>query len=853
MTFPRPGALALALVLTGTAQGWAQAPEPVIVELGLGRIASRTTPAYRVGDAALVPFRAFLELAELRAIVRPGGVVETMVQPGNIPLVVDPGTHTLTLGKNRQVLGEQDMVTANDEVYLSTDVLGRALGLEWGVSWPDLQVVVLEPGSLPIGRRIRREATLRSRLADADQPSAEPSVDLGLERPRVDGVVLDYSVLAPSGAPLDGATYSTALGLDLVGGSFALGLQSQGAGTGPRTDASWTGIWRDNRYLTQLRLGDAFATGPRPRSLRGFSISNSPYARPAWLGAVPFSGNLGPGWSVEAWRGGRLIGFDSVNALGQFSFDVPVQYGENALDFVAYGPFGEVREFNQSYRVSTDGIPAHHFEYAVSVGACRELCQATGNVDLRYGLDNRWTLRAGVDRFWRDTLADLTHPSVGVTGAVANAWTVEGEAVGQGVLRGALHFQPTMDLQLGLEGDRFARGVTAPILTPDGRLDQWTFTAFVRPLPRWAANYVELGLDRIRMTTGQTTSGRVAISFQAADVRLIPAVRFEHSASPGAPTQDQRFYGLNAFVLPRPGLGSLLGSVSFRGAFELEDGVGASSASAFAGLPITNGLRAELGTSWTRGARGPGLSLLIAAELPSVRTYTSLNAGGGLPATGSQYVQGSAIYNPARRGVDLTHGPSLERGGVTGRAFLDLNGDGRFDDSDEPLPGIRVVVGQVWSLTDSGGRYRVWDVLPFEPTRVEVDTTTLGSPLWVPAFTVASVEPSPNTYRELDIPVAPGGVIEGRVTRETAGGTLPAPGGVVLHARHATTGEVRSFITFSDGTFYAMGFRPGAWELRVDSKCLTVLGATAQPLRFSITAKRDGTTVSGLEVELGAE
>ena len=68
-------------------------------------------------------------------------------------------------------------------------------------------------------------------------------------------------------------------------------------------------------------------------------------------------GHLGPGWEVEAYRGGRLVAFDSVDGLGQFSIDVPVQYGENPVDFIAYGPFGEVREFNQTYRIVGNVLP----------------------------------------------------------------------------------------------------------------------------------------------------------------------------------------------------------------------------------------------------------------------------------------------------------------------------------------------------------------------------------------------------------------------------------------------------------------------------------------------------------------
>src|SRR5262249_17845793 len=158
---------------------------------------------------------------------------------------------------------------------------------------------------------------------------------------------------------------------------------------------------------------------------------------------------------------------------------------------------------------------------------------------------------------------------------------------------------------------------------------------------------------------------------------------------------------LNTFVLSRPELGKFFGNMTARTTFELQQGVGASSASAYLGVPIIKGLRSETGLSWFRGSHGATFSLLIAAELPSVRSYTTVNAGGGQQAYGSQYVQGSAIYNPERSSIDFAAGPALQRGGVTDRIYLDQNNDGKFDGDDRPLPGVRVVVGQTYAVSDT--------------------------------------------------------------------------------------------------------------------------------------------------------
>ncbi len=551
---------------------------------------------------------------------------------------------------------------------------------------------------------------------------------------------------------------------------------------------------------------------------------------------------------MEAYRGGRLIGFDSVNSLGQYSFDVPIQYGENPVDFVAYGPFGEVREFNQTYRLRTEGLPARRLEYGISAGECRtERCTNTANVDVRYGINTRWTARAGLDQFGRDSLGDLTHPYVGLLGNVTNSIALEAEAVGNAVLRGALRYEPSVNLAVQAEGHRFARSPRDPILTPEGRLNQLTLSAFLRPLGQASGLLFEGSVDRVHAATSDLTSARLGASFQVSEVRVLPAMRMQQTSGAG-PVFRQTFFSLNTFVLPQPSLGRLLGRLTARTSLDVESGVGPASASAFVSAPLLRGLRAETGVTWMRGTDGPGLSLLIAAELPSIRSYTTVTAGGGREAMGTQYVTGSAIYNPARGGADFYGNSSLSRGGVTGRVFLDLNGNGKFDRDEHPLPGVRVVVGPTFDFSDENGAYRVWDVLPYEPAQVTVDSASIPSPLWVPGFAMALIEPSPNRYRTLDVPIVPAGVIEGRLAGPAAHRVGSAAVTLILHNKK--TGEKRRIDTFSDGTFYAMGVRAGEWQLSVDPSCLTLLGAASAPISFVMKASAEGETVSGLELIL---
>jgi hypothetical protein len=143
------------------------------------------------------------------------------------------------------------------------------------------------------------------------------------------------------------------------------------------------------------------------------------------------------------------------------------------------------------------------------------------------------------------------------------------------------------------------------------------------------------------------------------------------------------------------------------------------------------------------------------------------------------------------------------------------------------------------------GAYRVWDLVPFEPIFVTLDSLSLDSPLLVPAFARASIVPGPNRFRTLDIPVVEAGVIEGRVTRQGRG-----VGGVTLILTDRRTGTRRTLVTFTDGAFYLLGVKPGDYELAVDARVLDALGADAAPLPFTLAPTPDGVGRSDLELRL---
>jgi len=509
------------------------AAEPVIVELQIGRIARATVQGYRVRTEVLVPLSQFFQLVEVRHRLSPEGRLEATMDPGTRRIVVDIARDTMQFGERRVRIEPEFRLFEGGELYVGAERLGDLFGLRFAVDWAELTVTVVDPGTLPIAQRLRRESAREAYLRRGEGP--RPDVTLALERPGWDGVVLDYSLSSPSADPVAGSAYSMGLGADLLGGSLEVAGRNVGLTAAGRVqvEASWTGVWREQRWLKQLRLGDGVATGPRGRSLRGVILTNAPFVRPSFVGALRYDGRLGPGWSVEAYRGGDLVAFDSTDAQGGFAIDLPVRYGENPVDFVAYGPFGEIREFNRTYRVLTELLPTGRFEYGLSAGQCRSLsCDATANVDLRYGASPRWTVQGGLDQFWRLTMPDRLHPYAAVVANPTNAWALQGEVVGRGFTRGAVRYEPSVDLRLEGDYTRFARDPFS-LFAPAGGRAQWSLSAFLRPRTRQGFFFFDGRLEQTVTDLGRTTLVRLGASLQRPEIRLLPFVRAQRNAPGG--------------------------------------------------------------------------------------------------------------------------------------------------------------------------------------------------------------------------------------------------------------------------------------------------------------------------------
>ena len=825
--------------------------EEAILEVQFGRLTSSTVLALKKDDVAFLPLGRLLSIGEVEFAIDTAGVLTATWQPGSVAIRLDPASEVATVGGKPIAYPAGSVVWSGSELYASAAPLDLVLGVQVDVDWTELTAQITNPGVFPLARRLEREARRQAVIESWDVPP--PALALSESRPVFDGFVADWQALYALEDPTGTAAYRFGVGAAVLGGALQLTTQSAGpiVNGGNRVDATYLQVWREQPWLRQLRLGDAFTSGPRPRGLRGVSITNTPFIRPRVFGTTPFVGTAGPGWDIEIRQSGRVVDYGQADEQGSFALDIPINYGENPIQVVAFGPHGQIVTADHLVEIGFNRLPGGTFEYGASVGDCRSvLCQATANLDAHYGVSDRLTVRTGVEQFWRDTLPDLFHPYVGAVAELTPAWQVTAQAVANGFVRGVANYSRSINLRARGAYTEFVGSPVAPIFTDSTRERTLEADLFWRTPGILRDFFLELGAVHEVLQRGSRSRFLAAQTLQFENTRLNVGARLNRERFDDYSRTDL-FPFVGATAMARI-LGSqplwIRADVEARNASELWR-IGAHVARQF-----TQDLRLELGAEWF-AVGGTVLSLSLTADLPfaqatSLSEYSSQRSGFGT----QQYLQGTVQWDGVGNRLAFGSLPGLQRGGVAGVVFLDENANGVRDPGEPPVKGVSVYAGLNGAQTDSAGFYGIWDLVPFELERLRVDSMSISNPLWVPMYPDIELPITPASYRQIDIPIVIAGELSGRVVVQRADGNEFGFGPVVLVLVDVGTGRRIEFESFSDGEFYLFGIHPGEYRIEVVESSLSryQLRPAGGPVPVSLPLSPDGPRVEGLIVPLVA-
>ncbi len=585
------------------------------------------------------------------------------------------------------------------------------------------------------------------------------------------------------------------VGTTVFGGGLAVDLRANRFAHRTRAiaDVSWMGGNPMNRYLRQWRLGTGSSTGPVAMTGRGVSLSNSPFLRSQQLGAIVRSGTAPPGAEIELTRNGQVIGVTIADSSGRWTLPMPVDFGQNTIDIAIYTAQGVTRQ-STLLSLEQDLIPARTIEYGLTVqdndtpdSECRRRlspCGYVANADVRVGLATRYTARFGAYELRpQDGGMAQRVPYAALVASPLDWMQVRGEATPEGWWRARAVMQPSLHLRVEAGEEAMPSGAIPFWLHQQGQLRTRERNAglTVRPLRDLGRAWVSS-----QWRTAEGVRGRVNLVTGTAGVRLwrtLVQATFDQ-------VQSQDSLG-GQFAASTRGASLTLPQVP-RGPQWLRRSFVVLSAATdehwrprFVSSQLSMNLFRRLfvqgGVDWVRGSRTPAFRMQIQHQGSLAMLFQDIASGIGGGVQSTTTVMGTATMSAQRAGVQLSSDFVALRSTVSGIAYEDRNGNGRFDPTEPRLPDVAIrVAGQV-VRTDEQGRYLVrglpvMDAIPVAPaleTVLAMDGRTL-----VPATSREWAMLVPFGETRIDVPF----VAEGTIPHTSAApsmhgtaGAAPAP------------------------------------------------------------------------------
>lgn len=823
----------------------------LLVEVILDQLSiTDSLPAYDSPDGLLIPIGELSRLLDVDLTIFPADRrITGSIGQARKPLLVDIPTGTLRIAGNAGPLTPDDIVVGSDEIFVRAALLEKIIPVRVNFDSAALRLTLQALEPLPIQARLDRLGKLRDLQPDAGSNHNDDVYRLVTPYKLLDLPSLDVSLEAGAQrrTPKTPYRYDVRAGGDLLYGNFQgfLGSDDHGKPVSARAlierrDAGGRAL--GGLGLTRFSAGDVYtpslAIGPRSLGGRGFSISSAPLTQQAVFGKIDLRGELPLGYDVELYVNDVLRSGQSTPVQGRYEFrDVPLVRGVNVIRIISYGPRGERSE--EVRVVSVGGGQVEKGELAVDLGVTqqeRSLIDLRSNdsttiagpgvgdlrvaINILYGLTEMVTLNGGAAVYspsgagerrigtagLRTSLlgvavqVDAAADDRGGTGAaVALAGrlfgistifrhgeyrggfideTIPSGGDGRALLRSSeidldwalkAWGKHTLPLSLRLSRDQFANGdlATAAILRASSAL---------------GGVYLSAGLDY----------ARTEIATGASDERLTGVL----SASSFAAFEWQLRGSVDYNILPRAQIRavSLVGDRNLSETFALRVGVGRSFLD-------------EKETTFQVGAT----SRLKFADL-------SLNAEYGAPRhdwrIGFQMAF-SLARDPLGGAYAMARPGAAAGGNLALQAFVDRNGDGKFEKGEPPVPGVGIDGGPNRVVTDDQGRALVTGLNygSVAQVRTSLDDVALDD-VAAPA-SVIEFAPRAGTTTVAMFPIQPKGSIMLHVMLRRSGGRLIGLSAAQVRAVD-TNGKVVEGTTEFDGSILFDTLRAGTYRFELD-------------------------------------
>jgi hypothetical protein len=605
----------------------------------------------------------------------------------------------------------------------------------------------------------------------------------------------------------------------------------------------WRWIDDDKKFIKQAEVGKilipsiSFLGAP----FLGAVIRNSPATVRKAKGYYTINEYTDPNWTVELYINNVLVDYTKADASGSFLFKVPIVYGYTKLKLKFYGPMGEERTVERTMNVPYTIMPAREFEYNVSAGILQDNSSSRfGKAEMNFGVNRLLTIGGGLE-YLSSIPNGAFIPYATMTLQPFSKLTINGEYAHGVKTRGLLDYYFWKDALLEFDYTRYVDGQLATsFYAPEERKARLSLPFMLKKI----SGYAKLEFDQL-----------VYKSFTYYQTNLIVSAYYKQFSG-NCSTQLNWIDNKTTYITSDIAL-----SCRLRNGYTLRT---SAQYNVNENRLITFGAAIEksipngyITATYERNVYNNDnrISVGIKFDFPFARAAVSaLRSNGNFIVY--EGAQGSMAFGSGNNNIHATNNSATSKGGISFFPFLDINGNGIFDQGEPMVKLFNVQImgaSPIYNATDS--IVRIPDLNAFANYHVEFSDNDLPNIGWRFKNKRYSVTIDPNQFKHIDVPI----IVVGEVTGTTYlvhENKFKGIGRImVTFTKKNSDKVVAKALSESDGYIDYIGLEPGEYVAQIDPLQLQNLGFTADPPQreFTIRRVKDGDIVSDLDFILHPE
>lgn len=754
------------------------------------------------------------------------------------PYEIDRINHKIVYKNKEHLLKPSDFIRTETDLFLKIEYFGQIFGLDCSFSFRSLSVTMNTSMELPVVREMRQEQ-MRKNLGKF-RGDIVADTTIGRKYPLLHFGMADWNaIMTQQVGGSSEARLALNLGGVVAGGetNIRLNYDTRSGFQSRNQFYEWRFVNNDLKVMRQATLGkiSTFATSTISSPVLGVQLTNTPTTYRQSFGTYTLSDVTEPGWTVELYVNNVLIDYQTADASGFYSFEVPMIYGNTNVKLQFYGPWGEERYKEQTINIPYNFLPTGTFEYRISAGVVEDsLWSRFSRVDMDYGVARFMTIGAGVE-YLSSVTSSPVMPFVHTSIRLAPSLLLTGQYIHGVYVKGILNWRLPSDIQLEANYIKYNKEQTA---INTNYLEERRIMLSIPIRARGFSLYTRMGLNQIIMPNSKYTTAELLLSgnFMGISTNLTTFASFSAFSNANVYSNLSMSIRLPAsFILtPQTQFSYTQGKfVSARMALEKRIRSNGYINVSYERNFIYGSSNLELGMRYDFSFAQIGFS-----ARRSNQTYSFVETASG-----------SLMADARTKYIGLNNRSSVGKGGMVLRPFLDLNWNGVRDEGEPKVFGLEVrVSGGRTRYNERDTLTRVYDLQPYTEYLVTLDGSKLDNISWKLSNKTLSVKVDPNQFKRLDIPIVVMGEASGQVYKRDDN-TLRGQGRITVHFYNKDTVLYATTMSEQDGYFSYIGLPPGDFLAAVDPQQMEKLDMTASPgfIPFTIQPSIDGDFIYDLE------